>query len=176
MKKVQNLNKSSIEEWINTFPTPSMVLDKELSVDLFLSMGLDTREEIQSELEKDIRSPMEGSLLPTMDMLVYRRWEGITKLKITPMAVHFIARISNTPGIAVMNIWYILKKAKDNNANIVNVKFISTKCFPLGLFTEDQYSSFWKDQKYITSDERTANMVDRHEFGESILEKLNNLN
>ena len=100
----------------------------------------------ESEVYKHFK-PLLDDFLPQVFL---KRLEHLTSLRITLGALIMIAQHLQSPGNAVMYVFYLHTKLPENT--VVTINEISMDLFPWGFFSQEQLQTIWDAQK-VRSDE-----------------------
>lgn len=84
-------------------------------------------------------------------------------------AIVILSQVAQTPGKAVMYLWYLQYYCKKNNIKSIDLTILCTRIFPNGFPSNEDLSELWKSQKINKSrKEDSDNLLDYQSAGESI--------
>lgn len=82
--------------------------------------------------------------------------------------VLFLAMLTESPGNAVLLMWYLQWWCFKNNIKDLTLDLICTRVFPMGFFSNDDLSKIWDAQKVDREGSGSDNLVDYNAAGNSI--------
>lgn len=103
--------------------------------------------------------------LPFMVQLIKKRIEHCFTFKMDFDSILFLSFLSETPGIAVIYLWYLQYWCKTNEIREITFDVFVTKIFPWGFFKKESLHSIWEEQKV---DDSPDNMFDHANAGKSL--------
>lgn len=111
---------------------------------------------------------------PFLYKVIEKRLEQCFSFKITdPRLILLITIISETPGTAIMYLWYLQYWCKLANVEELSLDQFCMHVFPMGFPSKDDLSILWDAQK-VSSKNGSYNLVDRIDSGLSVqLSKIN---
>jgi hypothetical protein len=91
-------------------------------------------------------------------------------LKMDKKSFIMISMMCETPGAAVMYVYYLLYKSKELGEKIISFETLCSSIFPWGFFTEETLHFYWDEQKVKKSNTQagTDNLLDYHEASSSL--------
>lgn len=78
-----------------------------------------------------------------------------------------IAMLSETPGSAVLYLWYLQYWCKQNDVKELSLDQFCSDVFPFGFPSKDDLHTIWNSQK-IAGKDQSYNLVDRSQSGLSV--------
>jgi hypothetical protein len=103
---------------------------------------------------------------PHLYKIIEKRVEVLFNFKISDDRLTiFLTQISQTPGTAVMLLWYLQWWCKENNKRELDLDFFCEEIFPFGFPSREDLQKVWDGQKLIDA----GNLVDYTSAGQSIL-------
>jgi hypothetical protein len=80
-----------------------------------------------------------------------------------------LAHVTQSPGTAVMYLWYLQYYCKKNNVKDIDLTMFCTYIFPMGFPSTNDLKQLWDSQKVNNKDEGFSdNLLDYHTSGQSI--------
>ena len=105
---------------------------------------------------------------PFLYQVIEKRIDGCFTFKITDARlILLITIISETPGSAILYLWYLQYWCKKNQVEILSLNDFCEKIFPMGFPSKDDLHKIWDDQK-VTIDNKSLNLVDINDAGLSV--------
>ena len=104
------------------------------------------------------------SELPFISQLIKKRIENGHDYTIDMKLLLFLSEISQTPGKAVMYIWYLQYKSKELGIKAWDMDNFIFKIFTNGFFSDEDLNEVWEAQKVSGG----SNLVDHYSAGLSI--------
>lgn len=156
MLNPKNLNESSIEEIICKGMdklTPSV---PNPLVDMFLFFGLD--DTVTSFFEGSLDDDFLSQILIKRGSIFGFRFETFD-------AVILLRYCIDSPGEAMLYLWYLQYLCKKHDIWEISGKILATKFFPNGFFSHEDMETIWKAQKI---DALPDNLVDHIDYGKSL--------
>ena len=155
---VKNVN--AIEEVIcqKMEVLPCQPMDKDLSailINLLFSEGAD----VFGEKPK-----------PFLCEVISKRIECCFQYTITDTANLFLAALTQTPGNAVVYMWYLQYQCNKHGIDVVDLNFICD-LFPIGFPSEKDMMDIWDSQKVLPVDHGPDNLVDYASAGLSLMKE-----
>jgi len=107
---------------------------------------------------------------PFLYALIEKRLEHCFSFKITDARLILVlAVISETPGSAIMYLWYLQYWCKRNDVRVLSFKQFCMDVFPYGFPLKSDLHKVWDDQKVLNPDSnRVYNLVDDNQSGLSV--------
>ena len=138
------LTSDAVEKWaakvMNHCHTELTHEQAETMVGLFLNAHEIDKDE---ELKKKCEDPKEGGILS----MIVNRCKSCG-FEITRSAVLFLSMFVDRPGNVTMAVAYIRYRLRDAYSNNkVDIGFLSTRCFPMGVPSEKDWQELWEEQK-----------------------------
>lgn len=101
--------------------------------------------------------------------LMKKRIEAVCSYTITDAALLVVALNIETPGQAVLYIWYLQYQSKKLKETHLTLDTICYKIFPNGFFSKEDLHTIWESQKIRANGMSSDNLVDYISAGESML-------
>lgn len=122
----------------------------------------------EAEVERDAGGSFAGLLSGWNGVnLIYKRLQ-LHSFTMSKAAMVYCGFVVESPGEAVMMLNYFQYRCFINKIKHVDMNALGTRIMPMGWFSKDVLQEFWERQKYVTEDNRLANMLDNPKFGSSI--------
>lgn len=107
--------------------------------------------------------------------VIKSRVENQFEYSLSPASIVFLAFISQTPGKAIMYLWYIqyktyLPQYKSLRNTPISMEDMCKYIIPNGVLSAEKDHEIWQKQK-VSYDSRGANMVDLTYMGKEMFEK-----
>lgn len=102
-----------------------------------------------------------------MSMLIRKRVKAFHTYELTDYATLFLIVLCDRPGIAVQMMNYIQYKCWKCKRKTVNMK-VMEEIFPYVFFSMNDLERMWNEQKFVSSNGMTENMLDFPKYMESI--------
>lgn len=122
--------------------------------------------------EKDVEKDEKGVFDKVLEgwngiSIIYKRLQ-LHSFTMSKAAMVYCGFVVESPGEAVMMLNYFQYRCFINKIKHVDMNALGTRIMPMGWFSKDVLQEFWERQKYVTEDNRLANMLDNPKFGSSI--------
>lgn len=162
-KSYKELGSDSIAKWAAQLDVAERIEMTEEEAGVFLGM-----KRHEAEVERDRDGSFAGLLSGWNGVnLIYKRLQ-LHSFTMSKAAMVYCGFVIESPGEAVMMLNYFQYRCFINETKHVDMNALGTRIMPMGWFSKDVLREFWERQKYVTEDNRLANMLDNPEFGSSI--------
>jgi hypothetical protein len=84
---------------------------------------------------------------PPLYKIIEKRVEHCFQYKLTPQLILFLCQLTQSPGKAIMYLWYFQYYSFKNNIDLISLELISTKIFMIGFPSDKDLSNLWKNCK-----------------------------
>jgi hypothetical protein len=136
----------------NVPKTPMTVKDSKILMSLLMSKDNNMNIDI-NELDKnsEIYQHFEPLINSFLAQIFLKRMEALTTLKMSLGALIMLLMYIDSPGNAVIYLYYLQGKLAPNT--LVTLNIYSIKAFPWGVFNKNQLIKIWDAQKRKPEDE-----------------------
>lgn len=118
-------------------------------------------------LSKDSKYEIPENQKPFLYVLIEKRISLVHDYKIDDRVLLFLSWICKSAGVGVMYCWYLQYEAKKRGVNEITFE-IFTEIFAWGFPSEDGLNKIWDEQKVISKDMGSDNLLDYPKAGLSL--------
>lgn len=84
---------------------------------------------------------------PPLYQIIEKRVEHCFQYKLTPQLILFLCQLTQSPGKAIMYLWYFQYYSFKNNIDLISLELIATKMFMMGFPSDSDLSNLWSNCK-----------------------------